>query len=201
VGRIHRKQTRERIRAGIRTTRPAQSQGRPTESAMKTRFAPHSRVAGTRLRAPGPLRTVRASYPGTRLKQAARASRVEAVVVPVSCAGGLAARVGRMRARGGSGHHGGGRPARRGVHPPAGHSRARPHHRADVRVRVRQRPGTRPRPRHPRPQTMRSASVGDIRAARRAGSRPAIVPMAMAAPMPPAQASAGITMVQCFAWA
>ena len=49
----------------------------------------------------GPLRTVRASYPGTRLKQAARASRGE---VPVPCAGGPGARAGRKSARGESGH-------------------------------------------------------------------------------------------------
>jgi len=49
----------------------------------------------------GPLRTVRATRRGTRLKQAARALQVEA---RVSCAGGLGAPAGRMRARGGSGH-------------------------------------------------------------------------------------------------
>ena len=63
---------------------------------------------------PCPLRTVRATRRGTRLKQAARALRVEAVAVPVSCAGGLAARAGRMRVPGGSGHHGGVRAARGG---------------------------------------------------------------------------------------
>ena len=46
------------------------------------------RVAPVRFRSQGPLRTVRASRPGTRLKQAARALfRIEAVV-PGSCAGG-----------------------------------------------------------------------------------------------------------------
>ena len=49
----------------------------------------------------GPLRTVRATRRGTRLKQAARALQVE---VRVSCAGGPGAPAGRMRARGGSGH-------------------------------------------------------------------------------------------------
>ena len=49
----------------------------------------------------GPLRTVRATRRGTRLKQAASALRVE---VRVSCAGGRGAPAGRMRARGGSGH-------------------------------------------------------------------------------------------------
>ena len=40
-------------------------------------------------------------------------------------------------------------------------------------------------------QAVRSASVGDSRAARSAGSRPAMAPMAMAAPIPPPQATAG----------
>jgi hypothetical protein len=48
-----------------------------------------------------PLRTVRATHCGTRLKQAARALQVEA---PVSCAGGRGARGDRRRVRGGSGH-------------------------------------------------------------------------------------------------
>ena len=45
--------------------------------------------------------------------------------------------------------------------------------------------------------TVRSASVGDSRAARSAGRRPAMAPMAMEAPNPPAQATAGTTMAQC----
>src|SRR5258708_26175476 len=48
-----------------------------------------------------PLRTVRATRRGTRLRQAARALRVE---VLVSCAGGRGLPAGRMRARGGFGH-------------------------------------------------------------------------------------------------
>jgi hypothetical protein len=44
--------------------------------------------------------------------------------------------------------------------------------------------------------TVRSASVGDMRAARRAGSRPARAPMAMAEPMLPAQARTGMTTAQ-----
>jgi hypothetical protein len=43
-------------------------------------------------------------------------------------------------------------------------------------------------------QTVHSASVGDMRAARRAGRRPATAPMIRAAASPPAQASAGTTM-------
>ena|SRR5215207_9144121 len=43
---------------------------------------------------------------------------------------------------------------------------------------------------------VRSASVGDIRAARRAGSRPAIAPIAIADAMPPAHASSGTTTAQ-----
>src|SRR5262249_59992290 len=46
-------------------------------------------------------------------------------------------------------------------------------------------------------QTVRRASVGDSRAARRAGSRPAIAPVATAAATPPAQAVVGMTMAQC----
>jgi hypothetical protein len=42
--------------------------------------------------------------------------------------------------------------------------------------------------------TVRSASVGDMREARNAGHSPATAPMRIAAPMPPAQASAGMTM-------
>src|SRR5712692_9016409 len=56
--------------------------------------------AGTLGKGRGPLRTVRATCRGTRLKQAARALQVE---VRVSCAGGPGAPAGRMRARGGSG--------------------------------------------------------------------------------------------------
>jgi hypothetical protein len=50
-----------------------------------------------------------------------------------------------------------------------------------------------------RAHTVRSASVGESRAARRAGSKPAIAPIAIAAPMPPAQAVAGMTTAQPFA--
>jgi hypothetical protein len=45
-------------------------------------------------------------------------------------------------------------------------------------------------------QTVRRASVGDMRAARIAGSRPAAAPIRMAAPRPPVQAMVGITTVQ-----
>jgi len=40
--------------------------------------------------------------------------------------------------------------------------------------------------------TVNSASVGDMREARNAGHSPATAPMRIAAPMPPAQASAGM---------
>ena len=50
-------------------------------------------------------------------------------------------------------------------------------------------------------QTVRRASVGDSRAARRAGSRPAIAPVATAAATPPAQAVVGTTTAQCLALA
>jgi hypothetical protein len=42
--------------------------------------------------------------------------------------------------------------------------------------------------------TVSSASVGDMREARNAGHSPATAPMRIAAPMPPAQASAGMTI-------
>jgi len=45
--------------------------------------------------------------------------------------------------------------------------------------------------------TVRSASVGDSRAARRAGNKPAIAPIAIAAPIPPAHAAVGMTTAQC----
>jgi hypothetical protein len=45
--------------------------------------------------------------------------------------------------------------------------------------------------------TARSAVVGDSRAARRAGSRPAIAPIVIAAPIPPAHAVVGMTTAQC----
>jgi hypothetical protein len=45
------------------------------------------------------------------------------------------------------------------------------------------------------------ASVGDIRAARMAGSRPAMVPIARAEARPPAQARGGMTVAQCWVWA
>ena len=41
------------------------------------------------------------------------------------------------------------------------------------------------------------ASVGDMRAARKAGQSPATAPIRMAAPMPPPQARAGITTSSC----
>jgi len=47
-------------------------------------------------------------------------------------------------------------------------------------------------------QIVRSASVGDMRAALTAGSRPAIAPMPIAAASPPAQALVGTTTLQCF---
>ena len=49
---------------------------------------------------------------------------------------------------------------------------------------------------HARDHAVRSASVGDRRAARRAGSSPAIAPIPSAAPSPPAQPSAGMTIAQ-----
>jgi hypothetical protein len=49
--------------------------------------------------------------------------------------------------------------------------------------------------------TDQSAWVGDMRAARRAGSSPASPPMRTAAPIPPAQAMAGMTTAQPRAWA
>jgi enamine deaminase RidA (YjgF/YER057c/UK114 family) len=45
-------------------------------------------------------------------------------------------------------------------------------------------------------QTVRSDSVGESRAARTAGSRPAIAPMTMAEAIPPAQATVGMTIAQ-----
>jgi hypothetical protein len=50
-------------------------------------------------------------------------------------------------------------------------------------------------------QTLQRAWVGDSRAARRAGQSPATAPMRMAAPMPPPQASAGMTTSSCLALA
>ena len=47
-------------------------------------------------------------------------------------------------------------------------------------------------------QTVRSASVGESRAARSAGRSPAIAPIAIAAPSPPVQAETGTTTAQCF---
>jgi len=47
--------------------------------------------------------------------------------------------------------------------------------------------------------TLRSASVGESRAARNAGNSPAIAPIAIAAPMPPPQAEAGMTTSQSLA--
>jgi hypothetical protein len=44
--------------------------------------------------------------------------------------------------------------------------------------------------------TVRSASVGESRAARSAGSRPATAPIRSAAPSPPAQARVGMTIAQ-----
>ena len=51
------------------------------------------------------------------------------------------------------------------------------------------------------PYAVRSASVGERRAARIAGTMPATAPIRIAAPMPPPHASAGITVVQCLVWA
>ena len=45
--------------------------------------------------------------------------------------------------------------------------------------------------------TLHSASVGDIRAARKAGHSPATAPMTTDAPIPPPQASGGMTTPQC----
>ncbi len=47
-------------------------------------------------------------------------------------------------------------------------------------------------------QTVRNASVGDSRAARSAGSKPAIAPVAIAETIPPAQAVGGMTTVHSF---
>jgi hypothetical protein len=49
-----------------------------------------------------------------------------------------------------------------------------------------------------RAQTVRSASVGERRAARMEGYRPAMVPMMRAAPTPPYRATAGIWTDQCW---
>jgi hypothetical protein len=46
-------------------------------------------------------------------------------------------------------------------------------------------------------QIVHRAWVGDMRAARRAGHSPATAPINMAAPMPPPQAVAGMTMSSC----
>jgi hypothetical protein len=51
------------------------------------------------------------------------------------------------------------------------------------------------------PYMVQRAWVGDIRAARRAGSRPAIAPMTSAAASPPVHAKVGMTVVQCLVWA
>jgi hypothetical protein len=51
-------------------------------------------------------------------------------------------------------------------------------------------------PHHVVPQTVRRASVGESRAARTAGYRPAIAPMAIAAAIPPPAASGGMTALQ-----
>jgi hypothetical protein len=48
---------------------------------------------------------------------------------------------------------------------------------------------------------VRSASVGERRAARKAGSRPAIAPITIAAPIPPTHAWTGMTTAQPFAFA
>jgi len=48
---------------------------------------------------------------------------------------------------------------------------------------------------------LQRASVGDIRAARMAGSRPAMAPIARAEARPPAQARGGMTVAQCWVWA
>jgi hypothetical protein len=53
-------------------------------------------------------------------------------------------------------------------------------------------------PIHSPAHTVRSATVGGIRDARTAGIRPANAPIRMAEAMPPAQASTGMTMAQCF---
>ena len=50
-------------------------------------------------------------------------------------------------------------------------------------------------------QSVQSASVGDIRAARSAGGIPAAAPMTTAAPSPPAQATGGMTVAQPLLWA
>ncbi len=50
-------------------------------------------------------------------------------------------------------------------------------------------------------QTVRSACVGERRAARMAGSSPARAPMRTAAARPPAQAVVGLTTAQCLRWA
>ena len=65
------------------------------------------------------------------------------------------------------------------------------------RGRERQPPAATTRRAH----AVRSASVGESRAARIAGSSPAIVPIAIAAAIPPAHAAVGITIAQCLVWA
>ena len=88
----------------------------PAESAQ-LQLEPILMVGGTQsgsrsaLPRSGPLRTVRATRRGTRLRQAARASRAE---VRVSRSGGRGVPAGRMRAPGESGHRRRGRAARGG---------------------------------------------------------------------------------------
>jgi uncharacterized protein (TIGR00369 family) len=55
--------------------------------------------------------------------------------------------------------------------------------------------------RHGSRQTVHRAWVGDRRAARMAGGRPARAPMSRVAARPPAQASGEMTMAQLLAWA
>ncbi len=56
----------------------------------------------------------------------------------------------------------------------------------------------RPRDRSAGGHAVRSASVGERRAARLAGYRPAMAPMARAAPIPPYSAAGGISSDSCW---
>jgi len=81
-------------------------------------------------------------------------------------------------------------------HPPAADG-TRPAHRS-----LTSRHGPQPADGHLQSAHMlQSASVGDMRAARRAGRSPARAPTTSAAPMPPPQASTGTTTTHPFEWA
>lgn len=65
-------------------------------------------------------------------------------------------------------------------------------------TRVRSSPSSKAGSPAERAHMLHSARVGDILAARSAGSSPAKAPMASAATSPPAQARVGMTMAQCW---